>query len=100
MIHLVIGLNVAIALCALLLARRLWRLKRTLTSATVAFDTLEQEVQMALSPDNAAAQLLQGRDALWLARMRYRRLRQQLQQLQQIFSTAVMILRLARSVRR
>ncbi|RZM79181.1 hypothetical protein [Leptolyngbya iicbica] len=99
MIQLVIGLNVAIALMGFVLAWRLWRLKQTLTSATVALDSLEQEARGALSPDQAPAQLAEGRDAIVLARTRYRRLRQQLQQLQQIFGTVVVVLRWVRRVR-
>jgi hypothetical protein len=99
MIPLVIGLNVAIALVGFVLAWRLWQLKQTLTSATVALDTLERETRVALSPDQAPAQLAEGREAIVFARTRYRRLRQQLQQLQQIFGTAAMVLRLVRRVR-
>jgi hypothetical protein len=99
MIQLVIGLNVAIALVGFGLTWRLWRLRQTLTSATVALDTLEQEARVALSPDQAPAQLAEGREAIVFARTRYRRLRQQLQQLQQIFGMAVMILRWVRRVR-
>ena len=99
MIQLVIGINVAIALVGFGVAWRLWRLKQTLVSATVALDTLEQEARTALSPDQAPAQLAAGREAIAFARTRYRRLRQQLQQLQQIFGTAVMVLRWVQRVR-
>lgn len=98
-IQLVIGANVAIAIGGFLLAWRLWQLKRTLTSATVALTTLEREAQVALSPESLPHQLLQGRDAIALTRTKYRRLRQQLQQLQQIFVTTAMILRLVRGGR-
>ena len=99
MIPLVIGLNVAIALAGFVLAWRLWQLRKTLTSATVALDTLEEEVRVTLSPDQVPAQLDEGRAALVFARTRYRRLRQQLQQLQQIFGTAALVLRWVRRVR-
>jgi len=99
MIQLVIGLNVAIALVGFGLTWRLWRLRQTLASATVALDTLEREARVALSPDQAPAQLAEGRAAIVFARARYRRLRQQLQQLQQIFGTAIMVLRWVRRVR-
>jgi len=95
-IALVIGLNLAIALLGFFVAWRLWRLKRTLTAATVALTTLEQEARLALRPDQTPAQLLQGRDAIALTRTRYRRLQRQLRQLRQIFATTVMILRLVR----
>ena len=98
-IQLVIGLNVAISLVGFWFAWRLWQLRQTLTSATVALDTLEQETRSALSPDQAPAQLLEGRDAIVLVRTRYCRFRQHLQQLQQIFATTAMILRLLRRVR-
>lgn len=98
-IQLVIGLNLAIALVGFWLAWRLWQLRKTLTSATVALDTLEQETRLALSPEQAPGQLLEGRDAIVLVRTRYRRCRQQLQQLQQIFATTTLILRLVRRVR-
>lgn len=96
MIPLVIGLNLAIALGGFWVAWRLWQLRRTLTAATVALTTLEQEARLALSPDQAAAPILQGRDAIMLTRTRYRRLQRQLQQLQQIFGATVVILRLVR----
>lgn len=98
-IQLVIALNVAIALVGFWLAWRLWQLRQTLTSATVALDTLEQATRSALGPDQASAQLLEGRDALVLVRTRYRRMRQQLQQLQQIFAATATILRFVRRVR-
>ncbi len=98
-IQLVIGLNIAIALGGFVLAWRLWQLRRTLVSATVALDQIEAEARLALRPDQAPTQLLQGRDALVQARTRYRRLRQQLQQLQQIFAASVMMIRFVRSVR-
>jgi len=98
-IALVIGLNLAIALGGFVVAWRLWQLKRTLTAATVTLTTLEQATRLALTPDQTPTQLLQGRDAIALTRTRYRRLQRQLRQLQQIFATTVMILRLVRGGR-
>lgn len=96
MVQLVIGINIAIALLGFVVAWRLWQLKRTLTSATVVLDSLEQQTRLALAPTNAPAQLQQGRTAIALTRTRYRQLQRQLHQLQQIFDTTVTILRLVR----
>ena len=96
---LVIGLNLAIALCGFYVAWRLWRLRRTLAAATVALTMLEQEAQLALRPDQASAQILQGRDAIVLTRTRYQRMQRQLRQLRQIFGMTAIILRLVSSDR-
>jgi len=96
LIPLVIGVNLAIALLGFWVAWRLWRLRRTLTAATVVLTALEQEAQLALSSDQAAAQILQGRDAIVLTRTRYQRMQRQLRQLRQILGMTAIMLRLVR----
>ncbi|MGD1943982.1 MAG: hypothetical protein ACFB0G_22020 [Leptolyngbyaceae cyanobacterium] len=93
MIQLVIGLNVAIALLGFGLAWRIWRLKRTLTSASVVITAWERHVHRLLDPQIAPALILQGQRATASTRQRYFQLQRQLQQLQRIFSIALMILR-------
>ena len=93
MIQLVIGLNVAIALLGFGLAWRIWRLKRTLTSASVVIDAWERHVQCLLDSQTTPALILQGQRATASTRQRYFQLQRQLQQLQRIFAIALMILR-------
>ena len=93
MIQLVIGLNVAIALLGFGLAWRIWRIKRTLTSATVVVAAWERHVHRLIDPQTAPALILQGQRVTASTRQRYLQLQRQLQQLQRIFSIALMILR-------
>ncbi|MEM1310829.1 MAG: hypothetical protein AAGF98_15285 [Cyanobacteria bacterium P01_H01_bin.153] len=96
--QLVIGVNIAIAVLGFFVAWRLWKLKRTLTSATVALDSLERQTRLTLDAKSVLTQLQQGREAVVLTRTRYRQLQQQLHQLQQIFATTVIMVRLVRGV--
>lgn len=93
MIKLVIGLNIAIALFGFYLAWRIWRVKRVLTSATVALTSWERSLHQALNTDNLPTSLLQTRRATALTRKRYARLLAQLQQLQRIFAIALLVMR-------
>ncbi|MEM6838220.1 MAG: hypothetical protein AAF609_15355 [Cyanobacteria bacterium P01_C01_bin.120] len=98
MVQLVIGANVAIATLGFFVAWRLWQLRATLTSATVALDSLERQTRLALAPENTPTQLQQGREAILLTRTRYRQMQEQLQQLQKIFTAAVTAMRLVQTV--
>ena len=96
MIKLVIGMNIAIALCGFYLAWRIWQVKRELTSITVALTAWESHIHRALNPDATPKLILRGQQAMVSARERYARLLAQVHQLQRIFLITLRVLRVLR----
>ena len=94
MIQLVIGFNIAIALLGFYMAWRIWLVKRALAAATTALTSWERNTHRVLNPEITPELILRGQQATASLRERYARLEHQIQQLQKIFSMALLALRL------
>lgn len=94
LVQFVIGINVAIALIGFYLAWRVWRVKQSLTSTTVALTAWERSIHRVATSGQMTAMMQQSQRSTALTRERYRKLRSQLRQLQRVFGVAVVVLRL------
>lgn len=89
-----------IALVGFYSAWRLWRVRKLLASATATIVAWEQDIQRQLEAQTLTEPLVQGQRAMMACKQGYQRWAQQMQQLQQGLTIAMLVLRLMRRQQR
>jgi hypothetical protein len=101
MVQLVVGINLIIALVGFYVAWRIWQVRQSLASTTVALIALERSINGVDTMAQTTTVLDRSQRAMALTRYRYHKLQTQLRQLHRIFGVAVVVLRLwRRGIRR